>query len=67
MSGTYSHILVARDYRYNFKDNFKTMKYDLNDIMKKHQLLRLGTTTAMDIDLMEGKFDNISSKSINKK
>lgn len=67
LSGTYSHILVARDYRYNFKDNFKTMKYDLNDMMKKYQRLRLGTTTAMDIGLMEGKFDNISSRSINKK
>ena len=60
LTGTYSHILVASDYRYNYKDNFKNMKYDLMDLMRKHPFLRFGTTTAMDIELMEGKFDNIT-------
>ncbi len=61
LNGTYSHILVASDYRYNFKDNFKTMKYDLMDLMRKHPFLRFGTTTAMTMELMEGKFDNVTN------
>lgn len=61
--GTYSHVLVASDYRYNYKDNFKNMKYDLMDLMRKHPFLRFGTTTTMSIELLEGKFDNITNAS----
>lgn len=57
--GTCSHILVARDYRYNYSDDFKNMKYDLGEIAKSHPFLRIETTTAMDIDLMEHAFDNV--------
>ena len=57
--GTCSHILVARDYRYNFTDDFKTMKYDLGEIARTHPFLRIETTTAMDIGLMEHAFDNV--------
>lgn len=61
LTGTYSHILVASDYRYNYKDNFKNMKYDLMGLMRKHPFLRFGTTTAMSIELLEGKFDNVTN------
>lgn len=59
LHGTCSHLLVARDYRYNFKDNFKTMKYDLLELAQKHPFLRIDTTTAMDIGLMGDSFSNI--------
>lgn len=59
LHGSYSHILLAGDYRYNYTDNFKTMRYSLQDIMSKHPFIRIGTTTAMDIDLMLNSFDNL--------
>lgn len=59
LHGTYSHLLLVSDYRYNYTDNFTTLKYNLQDLMGKHPFIRLGTTTAMDIDLMENAFDNI--------
>lgn len=59
LDGTYSHILLARDYRYNYTDNFITMKYNLKELMKQHPPLRLGTITAMDISTMNGSFNNI--------
>lgn len=46
--GTYSHILLARDYRYNYIDNRKTLKYDIKNIADTHPFLRLGTTLVMD-------------------
>lgn len=48
--GTYSHILQVEDYRYNYQDNKKTFKYDLQQMMEKHPFIRLGTTKAMDIN-----------------
>ena len=60
LHGTYSHVLLARDYRYNYIDNYKNFKYNLEDLMRKHPFIRLGTTTAMDIGLLDDAFDNIS-------
>lgn len=48
LKGTCSHVLLAREYRYNYKDFFKTYHYDLFDIQSTHQFLRIGTTFALD-------------------
>lgn len=59
LHGTYSHLLLARDYRYNYVDGFRTMKYDLRTMMSSHPFLRIETITAMDVDLMEDSFNNV--------
>jgi hypothetical protein len=46
--GTCSHVLLAQDYRYNYIDNFKTLKYDLKSIADAHPFIRLGTTLSMN-------------------
>lgn len=46
--GTCSHILLAGDYRYNFVDYRKTLKYDLQDIMAEYPFVRIGLTRVMD-------------------
>jgi len=60
LTGTYSHVLVASDYRYNYIDNLKTFKYDLPDLMTRHPFIRLGTTTAMDMNFLKDAFENIT-------
>lgn len=49
LNGTYSHLLLARDYRYNYLDNGKTFKYDLKELALNHPFLRIGTILAIDI------------------
>lgn len=46
LKGTCSHVLIANDYRYNMR--LGKPKYDLGEIMRTHQFIRLGTTTAVD-------------------
>ena len=48
LTGTCSHILLARDYRYNYIDNRKTFKYNLKELAGSHPFIRIGTTIAMD-------------------
>jgi len=57
--GTYSHILLTREYRYNYKDNCKTFKYDLGGLAKTHPFLRIGTTAAIDSNRLALSFANI--------
>lgn len=59
LHGTCSHLLIARDYRYNLASDYKTMKYDLGELAMKHPFLRIDTITAMDNGLMQHSFDNI--------
>lgn len=59
LRGTCSHILLARDYRYNYYDNCKTFKYDLQNLAKSNPYIRIGTTIAMDIMKMPDAFENI--------
>lgn len=59
LRGTYSHILLARDYRYNYIDHCKTFKYDLQQLASENPVIRIGTTIAMDIRLMPDAFSNI--------
>ena len=62
LHGTCSHILVAGDYRYNYKDNFKTLKYDLNDMAASHPFIITGTTNAMTIEFMSHLLGNITNQ-----
>ncbi len=48
LKGTCSHILLAREYRYNYIDNCKTFKYDLNDLVHRYPFIRIGTTMVVD-------------------
>lgn len=48
LKGTCSHILLASDYRYNFKDNFRNYKYPLVELARSHPFIRIGTTLAMN-------------------
>ena len=47
LMGTYSHLLLSRDYRYNYKDHYQTMKYDLYEMGLTHPFLRIGLTQSM--------------------
>ena len=64
--GTYSHILVAKEYRYNYTDNCNTFKYNLLDMAKSHPFIRIGTTSAMDMNQMVVSFNDIISRGGNK-
>ena len=48
LKGTYSHVLLADDYRYNYKDGHKTLKYDLEELMFSHPFIRTGLTSVWD-------------------
>lgn len=58
--GTCSHILLANDYRYNYVDNCHTLKYDLRDIATKYPFVRLGTTTAMNMNQLAIDFAKLN-------
>lgn len=58
LMGTYSYVLLATDYRYNYTDNRKTMKYDLNHMMSSHPFLRIATTSVWDQVSLES-FSNV--------
>lgn len=60
--GTCSHILLAREYRYNYKDHMKTLKYDLKDMQDKHPFVRIGLTFASDIESLSESFENIMTQ-----
>lgn len=50
LRGTFSHVLVAGDYRYNYTYVGKTrkMKYDLQVLGRENPFIRPGTTMAVD-------------------
>ena len=54
LAGTYSNLLIARDYRYNYKEGSKSLKYDLKKVAKDNLPIRIGTTTAITpVELMQ--------------
>ena len=61
LKGTYSHILLARDYRYNYLDYYQKPKYDLQELMTQHPFIRIGTTTAVNLAEIGKGLENISS------
>lgn len=60
--GTCSHILLARDYRYNYSDNKKHFRYDLKELAVSHPFIRTGTTVAMNQLEMIQAFANLGYK-----
>ena len=60
--GTCSHIILAKEYRYNYKDGCKTFKYDLRDLMRNHPFLRLGTSIVGDPYNLALSFKNLISQ-----
>jgi len=59
LMGTYSHILLAREYRYNYIDNCQTFKYNLFDLAQSHPFLRIGITSAADMNRLALSFIKI--------
>lgn len=59
LTGTCSHILIPREYRYNYKDNCNTFKYNLLDMAKSHPFIRIGMTNAMNMNQMVASFNDI--------
>jgi hypothetical protein len=48
--GSYSHLLLAHDYRYNFSDDHKTLKYDLYEMSRTHPYLRIESFSVADLN-----------------
>ena len=55
--GTYSHVLLAEDYRYNYEG--RKFIYDLLDIQRHTPFLRIGTIQAVDINVLLASFGRI--------
>jgi hypothetical protein len=49
LSGSWSHILLSREYSYNYKDNCKTFKYNLKELAELYPFARIGTTVSIDL------------------
>jgi hypothetical protein len=43
LEGTCSHLLLANDYRYNYRPKSQKFKYDLSALMRDHPFVRLET------------------------
>ena len=59
LDGRYAHLLLARDYRYNYIDGHKTFAYDLRNLMFEHPPIRTGTISVFDSLDMHKTFENI--------
>ena len=46
--GSCSHVILARDYRYNYKDNCHTFKYDLAQLASSHPYIRMSISQMID-------------------
>ena len=57
--GTYSHILLSRDYRYNYTDHYQTTKYDLYELGLNHPFVRIGLTQSSQPDRLLEVLSNI--------
>lgn len=60
--GTCSHVLLARDYRYNFIDGHQVFKYQLDDLAAQYPFVRIGTTLATNIVQIAASFRNLEEK-----
>lgn len=62
LRGTCSHVLLARDYRYNYIDYFRNFKYNLQtDIMDKYPFVRTSTTLAVTKDNLVRSFIDLKN------
>jgi hypothetical protein len=50
LTGTYSHVLISNDFRYNHNGNSNAMKYNLQQMQKTHPFLRIGTQKCVDLN-----------------
>jgi hypothetical protein len=57
--GSYSHLILAHDYRYNFSDNHKTLKYNLYEMSKTHLYLRIQSFSVADLNELAIETDKI--------
>lgn len=58
--GTCSHVLLAGDYRYNYMDNCQTPKYNLNEIASNNPHVRIGLTTAVNMNQLAIDFSKLN-------
>ena len=55
LSGKFANVLLSKDYRYNYKDFYRTPKYDMQEMVNDVPLVRLGFTQSMVVtDVLEG-------------
>lgn len=66
LTGTCSHLLLASDYRYNYKPRGQGPKINLGEMMENHPFIRLETSTVCDpMNLaisLKGLLDNSKSR-----
>ena len=62
LTGTCSHILLSREYRYNYIGYNKTLKYDIKELGTNHPFVRIGLTTSVDVPSMINSFTNLNIK-----
>ena len=61
LAGTCSHIIMARDYRYNYIGNYEKEKYDLGKLTTDGlPFIRIGTTEAVDVNDLVLSFTRIN-------
>lgn len=58
--GSCSHILLSKEYRYNYIDDGKTFKYDLRELAVSHPFIRTGLTSSINIVDLAKSFTNLS-------
>lgn len=58
LRGTCSHILISQDYRYNYIGNFKTYKYDLQQLSYDNPYCRVGSINSIDKNALLRSFLN---------
>ena len=46
----FSHILIPQEYRYNYIDNYRELKYEVKSLLKDNHYIRLGFNNAVDYD-----------------
>jgi hypothetical protein len=49
LSDTWAHLLISKEYLYNYKDNYKTFKYDLKKLHEINEYNRISLTTSIDL------------------
>ena len=50
LKGTCSHLTLSYDYRYNFIDNRRTLKHDLDIMQQDHPFIRIDLNNAVDLN-----------------
>lgn len=59
LRGTCSHVLLTGDYRYNYVDAYKTMTYDMKEVMSSNPFIRTGITYMCDTEILSRSLGNL--------